>query len=299
MGARSPIKLDAIFKSELEDYYNSLTKQDKATSFIRYIDETSSESEIEGYVDSLNAFEFSEMLKELCEDRCTGDLKTDLIMGAYYANINAHRGDYQYYALKSKLLQYSFPMWGEKPYDSYGLGYDSYGNPVAYFDVPECGQVSFHLKNNEEEDYDLPRYKLGWCEFCNYDFPTFRKIEHMHNLQFALGDTSDEAWDGVNTLIKPLNFYAIPQSEKTTIYLMQPIDYFNYEYMDNDIDSISSMYPIQRVTFSKDEGIIDSQWIKDKKERVEIMKKNAPYNRSIREMMEYFNIPLEDEPEML
>jgi hypothetical protein len=59
------------------------------------------------------------------------------------------------------------------------------------------------------------------------------------------------------------------------------------------------MYPIQRVTFSKDEGIIDSQWIKDKEERVKIMKQNARYNSSIKDMMEYFNIPLEDEQEIL
>lgn len=299
MGARSPIKLDTIFKSELKDYYNSLTEQDKTTSFMRFIDETSSESEIEGYVDSLSVFELSDMLKELCGSRYTGDLKTDLIMGAYYANINAHNGDYKYYALKFKLLQYSFPMWGEKPYDSYGLGNDSYGNPVAYFDVPECGQVSFHLKHNEEEDYDLPEYELGWCGVCNYEFPTFKKIENVHNLEFALEDRLDDVWGGVNMLIKPLDFYAIPPNKEITIYLMKKIDYFDYEYRGFNINSIALVYPIQSVTVSKDKGIIGSQWIEDKEERIKIMKQNARYNSSIKDMMDYFNIPLEDEPEIL
>ena len=161
-----------ISEANLEAYFESLQNGRKL--------------EIAGGMSGYEAAMENDMVKEivagLCGRRASADFRTNIIMAAYHANVLAHNGYEGFYRVKSYLLEHVCEnrIWVKKPYDCYGIGGDEYGNAVAYFDVPGCGQVSFHLVSTHYDE-NVPSYPFEWCETRNDRFPSYACIKNCYN----------------------------------------------------------------------------------------------------------------------
>lgn len=295
MSTRSKIILDEIFLQELKEYESNTVIEKKLD-----------EGNIEAFLSAMNKGMIIEILKRLCKDRYTGELPTDLIMGAYYANILAHNGNPSYYLLKSKLLEYVFinNIWGNEPFNSFGIGEDEYGNEVAYFDVPQCGQVSFHLVSTNYDENDVPRYNLEWCREVNEDFPTYRLINNFHNFILALGYNGYDILGDETLALKPINFFAIQEDEKNICYFIG-VDYF-YDTLDEyyedegktDFENLIRTISIKKIFFSKREGIISEEYITNKEKKIELLKQNSAFNKTVSDILSKLGITMTDEKEL-
>ena len=290
MGARSA-RYDGGKNSFQEEIENVLNMQ----YLEKRIEKALQEDNIDVLIQAMSTKEsFDVLLRKLCKDRYTGDFKIDIIMGAYYANVLAHDERYGFYTVKSKLLEYVFKnrIWGKEPYNSYGVGLDENNNEVAYFDVPGCGQVSFHLVNTEYDPKVVPEYKLPWCGKRNDDFPTHRRIKNYHDLMIALGyreyDTSvKEIW-----ALKPINCFSINMNEKNTCYFLNPdeiieilCDHFDYDEEIPPIEECLKIIKIKKVMFSKREGVLSTENIEDNEMKLNILQQNAIFDEDIENML--------------
>lgn len=235
-----------------------------------------SKGKIEGYLEAKENDMVDEIVNGLCGTSRTKDFRTNIIMAAYHANLLAHNIDETFYSIKSYLLEYVFKekLWGEEPYDCYGIGYDNFGNDVAYFDVPECGQVSFHLVATEY-DSDVPEYKYKWSGTRNNQFPSYSCIENMHNLLMALGYKNNYTQRDETASLYPINFSEIKNDETRNTCYFTGLNEFYEKLEKGPIEDISIIDRIQikKIVFTKKEGIIEERDVSDRNEKIRLLKK--------------------------
>lgn len=300
MGARSPIKLDQIFINDLKEYEKE-----------KPLDDVMESRNIQEYLDIINKEELINLIARLCDGFYTGDIRTDIVRAAFEANVLAHKGKTQFYQVKSKLLEYIFSnnIWGKEPYNSWGIGFDYYNAPVIYFDVPQCGQVSFHLVNTIYDINSIPKYKLKWCGNINQTFPSYKSINYYHDLLVALGFTKYDDFKE-DIAVKPINFYSLNENEVSTAYFMYLDECMNYVYNhDDDYNHNEQYYDVKyqrwivdsiglkKVEFSIKEGIISETHITDMDEKMNLLKQYGRHNKTINSIFSDIGINYSDNSE--
>ena len=263
-----------------------------------------SEGRLEAFLEAKENDLVEDIVNGLCKDKCTGDFRTNIIMAAYYANLLAHNEDVRFYSIKSYLLEYTFSneLWGEEPYDSFGIGTDDYDNEVAYFDVPNCGQVSFHLVDTYYGD-ETPDYLLKWCETPNLEFPTYDRIENLHNLLIALGYTDFDIDENPTQAMYPIDFSGIKNDEGiNTCYFIDLNEFYRgyYECREEHYDYETQRYfyekkfdislfdkiKVKKILFSKKNGIISERDDLSREEIIDLFRRYQNYNYVIKEVLD-------------
>ena len=179
--------------------------------------------------------EIVEEIKDFCGNEITGRAEEDLIRAVFYCNHNAHSvsrydktEEMMYYSQKIKLLEYAIKntKWGSPPFDSYGSLRDKKGRMILYFDIPECGQVSFHIpEENENQFKEVEQYKYKWKNVKDEKFPSYTNINNFHDLMIALNHESKDILpeskeDFVDIYPEPINLKKLDKNEKCTCYFM-------------------------------------------------------------------------------
>lgn len=253
--------------------------------------------DVDAYITAMDEEFLFEILTYLCKGNLTGDLRTDIVMGAFYANIEAHNGDYRFYDIKSMLLEYIFEneLWGIEPYDCFGIGEDSYGNEVAYFDVPNCGQVSFHLVNTYYDMEKVPFYDLEWCGTINKEFPSYKSIKNFHNLLIALGYDNYGSLEDAIIAVNPINFFKITNDEEKVAYYAGLKEFYQEEYnysskgVPYDNNLLKSIM-LKKVVFSEKDGIISEEYIENLDLKTQILKKYPCFDSRVYDVLKDIGI---------
>lgn len=269
MSARNSIQLDEIYQNELKMY-------EEEHGIICAMQEDN----IKAFLEAFDRGMIIELIKRLCKAQYTGIFETDIVKAAFYANKLAHSGKYEFYSVKSKLLQYIFEnrIWGEEPYDSFGIGTDEFYHPVAYFDVPECGQVSFHLVGTNYNEDEVPEYEMEWCKTVNYNFPTYKSIDNLHDLILALGYTNHEDLGEAVEAIAPIDFTTLDYHARTVSYFVGLNEFYdelfnNYEDETIYYNHLLNTIILRKIEFSKEHLIEYDEYIWDNHEKIRILRR--------------------------
>ena len=115
-------------------------------------------------IDDIDETNIENISKNLCGQSFTGNPAVDLVLAAKVANSIAHRERIEcFYNIKAKLIEEALGLWGNTPYESYGVKKDELNRYVIYFDIPETGkQYSFHLVETSWDPRFVPEYKGEW-----------------------------------------------------------------------------------------------------------------------------------------
>lgn len=115
-------------------------------------------------VDDINEKNIENISRNLCGQSFTGTPAIDLVLAAKVANSMAHKEKIEiFYIVKARLLEAALKLWGNNPYESYGVKKDELNRYVIYFDIPETGkQYSFHLVETSWDPRVVPEYKGEW-----------------------------------------------------------------------------------------------------------------------------------------
>ena len=118
-----------------------------------------------------------------------------IVVAAWHANVLAKLEDGLFYEAKDILLRGAVLRAIEEAILPWGIGFDGWGSPVLYFDIPEHGQVSFHVFWEEEVIDLLPRYPYAWTGIRNdlFERAPLPRVHAMINLRDYL-DGNSHGW---------------------------------------------------------------------------------------------------------
>ena len=118
--------------------------------------------------DSINQDNIEIVLRRLSSKynkELSGEIAVDLVLIGKCINSEAHRERSELlFEVKAKILEIALKFWGNIfPDETYGIRKDEKSRYVAYFDVPNYGQYSFHLTNSVSWDPRIvPEYTKEW-----------------------------------------------------------------------------------------------------------------------------------------
>ncbi len=255
-----------------------------------------------------------------CGSEYKGIVEEDIIRAVFEINHKAHkyrgnnkRKEIEFYEKKISLLESikKNTKWGTKPYNSYGFLKDKSGRDVIYFDLPKCGQVSFHIPKEDINKFRAyPKYKYRWKGVKDEKFPSYDSINNLHDLMMALGCVSEEMLkpndgEGFEIYPRPINFNKLKFGEKCVAIF---VDKETKKELKNEANSEKPIkrkkskrrklsrnkslrkskktkdydeeIQIKKVVFTKQEKVIEERFCKGKEAHVEIARRSEKYKNN-------------------
>ncbi|MBU0899014.1 MAG: hypothetical protein KKB03_03860 [Nanoarchaeota archaeon] len=116
----------------------------------------------------------------------------DIVKEIWNVNSLAKTDSYSWYDIKNLLINY-FSEIAPNSSLNYGIGYDDWDNEVLYIDLPNVGQISFHLFGSEIE---APEYKNSWTGIRNEEVEDkpLNTIDAKINLKTYLQNNSQSGF---------------------------------------------------------------------------------------------------------